>query len=63
VALMPNDPFYRAGDHQLMPSLFVGHAQAEGSTPDDVFKVDEVIKGTDVALSVEETGCKVAWPT
>src|SRR5581483_4886787 len=26
VALMPNEPFYRAGDHQLMPSLYVGHA-------------------------------------
>ncbi len=24
VALMPNDPFYREGDNQLMPTLFVG---------------------------------------
>ncbi len=62
VALMPNDPFYRAGDHQLMPSLFVGQAQAQGTTPDDLFKVDEVVKGTDVAPTVEETGCKVTWP-
>ena len=26
VALMPDKVFYRAGDHQLMPDLYVGHA-------------------------------------
>ena len=62
VALMPNDPFYRAGDHQLMPSLFVGHAQAQGSEPDDLFHVDQIVKGTDVAPTVEATGCKIKWP-
>ena len=24
---MPNNPFYREGDNQLMPTLFVGHSQ------------------------------------
>jgi branched-chain amino acid transport system substrate-binding protein len=63
VALMPNDPFYRAGDHQLMPSLYVGHAVEKGSEPDDLFHVDEVVKGVDVAPSVEETGCHLTWPS
>ena len=62
VALMPNDPFYRAGDHQLMPALYVGHAVAGGSEPEDLFQVDEVVKGTDVAPSVDDTGCRLQWP-
>jgi branched-chain amino acid transport system substrate-binding protein len=62
VALMPNDPFYRSGDRQLIPSLYVGHAQAKGSEPEDLFHVDEVVKGTDVAPAVAETGCHLAWP-
>jgi branched-chain amino acid transport system substrate-binding protein len=62
IALMPNEPFYRAGDHQLMPSLFVGHAVAEGPEPDDLFHVDQVVKGTDVAPTVEATGCQIKGP-
>ncbi len=62
VALMPNDPFYRAGDHQLMPSLYVGHAVSSGPEPEDLFVVDQVVKGTDVAPSVEDTGCHLTWP-
>ena len=54
VALMPNEPFYRAEDHQLMPSLFVGHAIAKGDAdPEDLFDVDQVVKGTDVAPTAE----------
>ena len=30
VALMPNKPFFRAGENQLMPTSIVGHAQAQG---------------------------------
>lgn len=62
VALMPNDPFFRAGDHQLMPSLYVGHAVSSGPEPEDLFHVDQVVKGTEVAPTVEETGCHVKWP-
>jgi branched-chain amino acid transport system substrate-binding protein len=62
VALMPNSPYYRAGDHQLMPSLYVGHAVEQGSTPDDLFQVDEVVKGDDVAPPVDQTGCHLTWP-
>ncbi len=63
IALMPNDPFYRAGDHQLMPSLYVGHAVAQGAAPDDLFQVDEVVKGTEVAPPVDATGCHLKWPS
>jgi branched-chain amino acid transport system substrate-binding protein len=62
VALMPDKAFFRAGDHQLMPNLYVGHAE-QGSAPEDLFHVDQVVKGVDVALPVEETGCHVKWPT
>ena len=38
---MPNKPYYRDGDHQLMPTLYVGHAQSKGSDdPEDLFVVD-----------------------
>jgi branched-chain amino acid transport system substrate-binding protein len=63
VALMPHEAFYREGDNQLMPTLFVGHAQSHGAKdPEDLFVVDSEVKGADAALSVEETGCKMVWP-
>ncbi|MDE1969190.1 MAG: ABC transporter substrate-binding protein, partial [Alphaproteobacteria bacterium] len=63
VALMPNDPFYRAGDNQFMPTLFVGHAVSQGKDdPEDLFVVDQEVKGVDAALPVAETGCKMKWP-
>jgi branched-chain amino acid transport system substrate-binding protein len=45
-----------------MPDLYVGHAVEKGSTPDDLFHVDEIVKGTDAALPVAETGCHLTWP-
>src|SRR5271165_4102010 len=63
VALGPNPAFYRAGQNQLIASLFVGDAQAGGSAPDDLFKVTKVVNGADVAGTVEESGCKMIWPT
>ncbi len=62
VALMPYDTFYRAGDHQLMPTLYVGNAVAKGPEPDDLFQVTELVKGVDAALPVAETGCHLQWP-
>jgi branched-chain amino acid transport system substrate-binding protein len=62
IALMPYDTFYRAGDHQLMPTLYVGNAVEKGPEPDDLFKVDELVKGVDAALPVAETGCHLKWP-
>ena len=49
IALGPNPAFYRAGQNQLIASLFVGNAQANGSAPDDLFKVTKVVNGADVA--------------
>jgi branched-chain amino acid transport system substrate-binding protein len=59
VALMPDKIAYRAGDHQLMPNLYVGHAM--DGKGEDLFAVDTVVKGTDVAPSVADTGCVLKW--
>jgi len=63
IALAPNPAFYRAGQNQLISTLFVGEAQAQGSAPDDLFKVTDVVNGADVAGTVEESGCKMTWPS
>jgi branched-chain amino acid transport system substrate-binding protein len=63
VALGPNKAFYRAGQNQLLASLFVGNAQPSGSAPDDLFHVTSVVSGADIASSVDESGCKMTWPT
>jgi branched-chain amino acid transport system substrate-binding protein len=65
VALMPNNPYYRIGDNQLMPTLFVGHSQPapKGGDPEDLFDVTQEVKGDQAALPVSETGCKIVWPT
>ncbi len=52
VGLMPNTPFYRANQHQLIGSLYVGNAQAKGSAPDDLFHVTKVVDGKEVAGTV-----------
>src|SRR5260370_7337796 len=57
VALMPYDTFYRAGDHQLMPTLYVGNAVEKGSHPEDLFKVHELRNRIDAPLPVSETRC------
>jgi branched-chain amino acid transport system substrate-binding protein len=63
IALMPNEPFFRADQNQLMPTLFVGHAQSHGADdPEDLFVVDQEVKGVDVALPVAASGCKMRWP-
>lgn len=62
IALSPNPAIYRAGQNQLIASLFVGNAQASGDAPDDLFKVTKVVNGADVAGSLEESGCKMTWP-
>ena len=63
IALMPDTAFYREGQNQLIPNLWVGHAQGKGSAgPDDLFKVTEVVKGADVSEPLQETGCKMTLP-
>ena len=62
IGLSPNPAFYRAGQNQLIATLFVGNAQPSGDEPDDLFKVTSVVNGADVAGTVEESGCKMTWP-
>lgn len=61
IALMPGAPFYRTGDHQLISSLYVGHAQSQGEEAEDLFHVDEVIDGMTVAPPETEVGCRMTW--
>jgi len=62
IALGPNPAFYRAGQNQLMATLFVGNAQAKGEADDDLFKVTKTVAGADAAGTVEDSGCKMTWP-
>jgi branched-chain amino acid transport system substrate-binding protein len=62
VGLMPKAPFYRADQNQLLPTLYVGSAQASGEAPDDLFKVTSVVDGANIARTVEESGCRMKWP-
>jgi len=62
VALQPHPATFRADQHLLIGTLWAGHAQASGSAPDDLFKIDEVIESKTIAPTVAETGCKMTWP-
>jgi branched-chain amino acid transport system substrate-binding protein len=63
IKLQPNKCYYRAGDHQLMTSAFVGEAQSKGADdPEDLFRVDTVVPGDTTSPPVSETGCTMNWP-
>ncbi|MGV8989712.1 MAG: ABC transporter substrate-binding protein [Cypionkella sp.] len=63
IALMPDGAYFRDGQNQLIPDLFVGHCQASGKDdPEDLFVVEEVVKGADISPTLEETMCKQDWP-
>ena len=63
VKLQPNKVYYRAGDHQLMTSSFVGEAlQKPAGDPEDLFRVDQVVAGDKVSPTESETGCTLQWP-
>ena len=62
VALQPGKVQYRAGDHELMPNIFVGEVHPPKSGPDDVFTVSTLVPGEQAAGSVAETGCKMVVP-
>jgi branched-chain amino acid transport system substrate-binding protein len=62
VALQPGSVRYRAGDHELMPAIFVGQVHPPKAGPDDVFSVEAAIPGAEAAGPVEETGCKMVHP-
>ena len=62
IALQPGAPEYRAEDHELMSTVFVGEAHAPKGDPDNLFTVRDLLPGAKVAGSPEETGCKLKWP-
>jgi len=63
VALQPGKVRYRAGDHELMPNIFVGQCHPPKGNPDNVFSVEVMIPGEQAAGSVAETGCKMVRPS
>jgi len=62
IALQPGQPQYRAGDHQLMSTVFVGEAHPAQGDPDNMFAVRSPVPGEKAAGPVEDTGCKIQWP-
>jgi branched-chain amino acid transport system substrate-binding protein len=62
VALQPGTPEYRAGDHQLMSTVFVGEAHPPQGDPDNMFSVRTPVPGEKAAGPAEATGCKIQWP-
>ena len=63
VKLQPNKCYYRAGDHQLMTSSFVGEALAmPAGDPEDLFRVNQVLAGDKVSPPENDTGCSLQWP-
>ncbi|MGH8162026.1 MAG: ABC transporter substrate-binding protein, partial [Gammaproteobacteria bacterium] len=62
VALQPNQPFFRAGDHQLIANEFPGEVLQDGKYP-DVFKLAAIVPGKKIAKSVAADGCKLVYPS
>lgn len=63
VALQPGTPDYRAGDHELMSTVFAGEAHNAKGDPDNMFSVRSTVPGEKAAGPVAETGCKLTWPS
>lgn len=62
IKLQPNKVYFRPGDHQLMSSEFPGEILQDGVYP-HLFKVAEIVPGEKIALTVEQTGCKLDYNT
>ena len=62
IAMQPGAPEYRAGDHELMSTVFVGEAHPPKGDPDNMFTVRNPVPGEKAAGTVESTGCKIQWP-
>jgi branched-chain amino acid transport system substrate-binding protein len=61
VALQPNQPDYRPGDHELMSTVFAGEAHDAKGDPDNMFTVHAKVPGEKAAGPVAETGCTMRW--
>ncbi|MGH7103890.1 MAG: ABC transporter substrate-binding protein [Acetobacteraceae bacterium] len=62
IALQPNNPTYRAGDHQLIANMFPGYVLQHGTYP-NLFHVAEIVPESKIAKSVQEDGCKMTYPS
>jgi len=62
IALQPGAPAYRAGDHELMSTVFVGEAHPPKGDPDNMFTIKTPVPGEKAAGPAEATGCKIKWP-
>jgi branched-chain amino acid transport system substrate-binding protein len=63
VALQSGPARYRAGDHQLMATIFIGNVHPPKAGADDVFTIAARVSGAEAAGSIAETGCKMTAPT
>jgi branched-chain amino acid transport system substrate-binding protein len=63
VALQPGKVRYRAGDHELMPNIFVGEMHPPKGDPNNVFTVAKLVPGEQAAGTVADTGCVMTRPT
>jgi branched-chain amino acid transport system substrate-binding protein len=63
IAMEPNKVYYRAGDHELMGSVYVGEVRQNTTQSDsDLFHVTRVVPGDEAALPVSECGCTIKFP-
>jgi branched-chain amino acid transport system substrate-binding protein len=63
IKLQPNNVYFRAGDHQLMLSAFIGELLRNGAgDTENLFTVNNIVAGEGAAPSEEETRCKMQMP-
>ena len=63
VSLMPDGAYFRAGQNQLIPDLYVGHAQSKGAERSGgSVRGRRSRQGRRCRGTLEETGCKMTWP-
>ena len=60
VKLQPGKVFYRAGDHELMPNIFVGQVHSPQGE-DNIFTTEKLVPG-DQVWPVADTGCHIKYP-
>jgi branched-chain amino acid transport system substrate-binding protein len=63
VALQPGKIAYRAGDHELMATIFAGEVHPPKGDPANVFTVAKLVPGEEAEGPVEDTGCKMVYPS
>jgi len=63
VALQPGRISYRAGDHELMATIFTGEVHPPKGDPANVFTIAKSISGEEAEGPVADTGCKLVYPS